>query len=219
MGGVYFLDKDKRGDFMICEDLQYVAAMTHPGGGRNDIPNRLKRQYFAFNLVLSAIKSIDDLYGQMLRGRFDAKEFTPACCDIAGRLTGATIELWRRTKTKMLPTPAKFHYIFNMRELSRTFQGVLLTPKDTIKTGGIVTPSADQALNLLRLWKHECARVFSDKLTNNPDKKWYETTVEEVIVQYFGEANSATAKEEVFFVDFFREDIFDADDVGATSCS
>mmetsp|Transcript_9963 Transcript_9963/g.21537 ORF Transcript_9963/g.21537 Transcript_9963/m.21537 type:complete len:84 (+) Transcript_9963:1438-1689(+) len=42
-GGFYFLDKDKRGDFKTCEDLQYLAAMQHPGSGKNDIPNRLKR--------------------------------------------------------------------------------------------------------------------------------------------------------------------------------
>ena len=52
------------------------------------------------------------------------------------KLTNATIALWRTMKDKMLPTPAKFHYIFNLRELSRVFQGILLTPTDTIRTGG-----------------------------------------------------------------------------------
>lgn len=44
--------------------------MGHPGGGKNDIPNRLKRNFFMFNLVLPSITSINDIYGQMLQGRF-----------------------------------------------------------------------------------------------------------------------------------------------------
>ena len=29
--GMYFLEKDKRGDRKICENMLYVAAMSHPG--------------------------------------------------------------------------------------------------------------------------------------------------------------------------------------------
>jgi dynein heavy chain len=211
---VCFLDKDKRGDFKHCEDLQYVAAMIHPGGGRNDIPWRLKRLFFMFNLTLPDVESIDDIYGQMLRGRFPSGEFNDACLDVASKLTTATIELWRLTKGKMLPTPAKFHYVFNMRELSRVFQGVLLCPKDTIKTGGVKCPDTDQATSLLRLWTHECRRVFEDKLTNNPDKEWFQGALARVIESRFGEeASTACMGEEMVFVDFFREDVYDEDEV------
>ena len=224
MSGVYFLDKDKRGDFKNFEDLQYVAAMNHPGGGRNDIPNRLKRHFFAFNMVLPSLASIDDLYGQMLRGRFTTSDFSAAAVATASKLTGATIELWRRVKGKMLPTPAKFHYTFNMRELSRVFQGVLLTPKDSVRNGGSQAakmlgqpPSGnadrDQPLTLLRLWKHECARVFQDKLTTNADKDWYASAMEEVVESSFGRELTLALKEEQHFVDFFRDDVFDEDDV------
>ena len=44
-GGIMFLEKDKRGDRKICDGLQYIAAMGHPGGGKNDIPMRLKRHF------------------------------------------------------------------------------------------------------------------------------------------------------------------------------
>ncbi len=42
-GGMYSLDKPI-GDMKFVTDVRYVAAMNTPGGGKNDIPNRLKRQ-------------------------------------------------------------------------------------------------------------------------------------------------------------------------------
>ena len=40
-------------------------------------------------------------------------------------LPKATADLWSKIKNNMLPTPSKFHYVFNMRELSRIFKGCL----------------------------------------------------------------------------------------------
>jgi len=54
--------------------------------------------------------SIDNIYGSMLRGRF---EDIPALASHVGAITSATIELWQSVKARMLPTPSKFHYIFN----------------------------------------------------------------------------------------------------------
>jgi hypothetical protein len=69
--GFYFLEKDKRGDKKIVENILYVGAMSHPGGARNDIPDRLKRHFFTFNLTPPSQQSIDNIYGSMLRGRFE----------------------------------------------------------------------------------------------------------------------------------------------------
>jgi hypothetical protein len=46
-----------------------------------------------------------------------------------------TVMLWNKTQAKMLPTPAKFHYLFNMRELSKVFQGVMLATRDRCAAG------------------------------------------------------------------------------------
>ena len=191
-GGFCFLDKDKRGDFKTCEDLQYLAAMQHPGSGKNDIPNRLKRNFFIFNLVLPSITSINDIYGQMLDGRFTAGAgFDAPTLDSVGKLTDATIQLWRVMKAKMLPTPAKFHYVFNMRDLSRVFQGILLTPKESILTGGLRAEEGKlegfcPQNMLVGLWKHECDRVFCDKLANDIDKSNYGTMISDIGRNVFG---------------------------------
>jgi dynein heavy chain len=64
--GVYFLTKDERGIFRGIENLQFLGAMMHPGGGRNDIPHRLKRHFFSVNMTPPSTRSIENIYGRIL---------------------------------------------------------------------------------------------------------------------------------------------------------
>eukprot|EP00956_Cyclotella_meneghiniana_P009264 scaffold12733_cov74-Cyclotella_meneghiniana.AAC.6 len=218
-GGFYFLDKDKRGDFKTCEDLYYLAAMQHPGGGKNDIPNRLKRNFFIFNLVLPSITSINDIYGQMLDGRFTSPEFDAPTLDVVGKLTNATIQLWKTMKSKMLPTPAKFHYVFNMRDLGRVFQGILFTPKESILDGGLRVKEGkiddfSSHNMLLGLWRHECDRVFCDKLATAKDKESYEGFINEIGQSTFGqELYETSCSKPKYMVSFLRDDVYDEDEI------
>ncbi|CAM9274876.1 unnamed protein product [Chrysoparadoxa australica] len=163
-GGFCFLEKDKRGDLKVLEDLQYVAAMSQPSASKNDIPNRLKRHFFKFAMIVPSAESINSIYGQMMSGRFPRHEHSPAFTFIAEELIVATLTLWRWMRARMLPSPAKFHYSFNMRELSQIFQGILRTPKESL----------EREVTLVRLWRHECSRVFADKLTTLEDKKSFQ---------------------------------------------
>ncbi len=52
-----------------CEDLTFIAAMTNPGSGRNDIPSRLKRHFLAFSMTAPDLDTIDSIYGQLIQVR------------------------------------------------------------------------------------------------------------------------------------------------------
>jgi dynein heavy chain len=49
--------------------------MNHPGGGKNDIPDRLKRLFFGFNMTLPTRDSIDNIYGEIIRAFFTMRMF------------------------------------------------------------------------------------------------------------------------------------------------
>lgn len=46
---------------------------------------------------------------------------------MSDKLTFCTLELYDNIVQELPPTPSKFHYIFNLRDLSRVFNGLLLT--------------------------------------------------------------------------------------------
>ena len=201
LGLMYNLEKPGAPKEFI--DLLYYAAMAQPGGGKNDLPHRLKRQFVCVNMTLPAKASIDNIFGSILRGRFTTQSFDQKTVDMALKLTDATIVFWEKIKAKMLPTPSQFHYLFNMRDLSRVFQGVMQAPNNVIKDD----------IFLCKLWKHECERVFRDKLTTLDDQDWVNKTLQALVRDAFGEEYGQATDDASYFADFLREPIFDSEGV------
>ncbi|XP_044913422.1 dynein axonemal heavy chain 8 isoform X4 [Felis catus] len=194
MEGMYSLDKP--GDFTTIVDVQLIAAMIHPGGGRNDIPQRLKRQFTVFNCTLPSNASIDKIFGLIGCGYFDpCRKFKPEICEMIGNLVSAGRVLWQWTKVKMLPTPSKFHYIFNLRDLSRIWQGML-----TIKSEECNSISV-----LLSLFKHECNRVIADRFITSEDEQWFNIHLVHAIEENISPDVASYILPEPYFVDFLRE--------------
>ncbi|CAE7947026.1 SWA2, partial [Symbiodinium sp. KB8] len=161
-----------------------------------DIPNRLKSKFFLFNMVLPSTVSADNIYGSILRARFNAKQGTSAgILSLTRNVTAATISVWTKVQKVLLPTPSRFHYIFNLRELSRVFQGILETPQTVI---------VDEE-KFVSLWRHECTRVFADKLSREKDKAQVDKIVHEFAAEHFGESLASSTAPTQWWCDFQRD--------------
>lgn len=95
--------------------------------------------------------------GSIGQGYFCHTRFDETIVHFLPKLIPLTRVLWQQTKLKMLPTPAKFHYVFNLRDLSRIWEGILR----------IERAECDSITRLLKLWEHECTRVIADRFVNS----------------------------------------------------
>jgi len=107
-------------------------------------------------------------------------------------LIEATIGVWEAVGKRLLPTPAKFHYSFNIRELARVFGGICKVAQQhefkVIQNVSKLKEKVSPQLFLIGLWRHECERTFVDKLVNNPDKKVFMDILNKTTKEKFRES-------------------------------
>ena len=190
---------EKAGELIHLVDLQFAGAMASPGGGKNDIPHRLKRHFSTFCVPLPSDYSLKHIFGVVLESRFTQGgpdgRYPEGVVAVAQSLTMMSLSFWKKIQGKMLPTPAKFHYNFNLRDLTKVMQGVCMANREAV---------TDEC-TLLNLWKHECCRVFSDKLNDARDKAWYDKEIVACVAEHLGESSAELTKMPTYWVNFMRE--------------
>ena len=167
----FWYDRQKQAVKYI-KDIQLLQIMAYPGGGRSVITMRLQSRSHLLNVTFPAEAQLKRIFSLPLKQKL--AEFGDEVQGLCDGLTVATMNLYTAVGAGLLPTPSKSHYLFNLRDMCKILQGLLqATPG---KSG------FDTKNGMLKLWTHECFRVFSDRLVDEKDYLFFQTQVDEQLV-------------------------------------
>uniref|UniRef100_A0A8D0GTF0 Dynein axonemal heavy chain 6 n=1 Tax=Sphenodon punctatus TaxID=8508 RepID=A0A8D0GTF0_SPHPU len=164
-GGFY--DREKL-FWKEIQDVTIASACAPPGGGRNPVTPRFIRHFAMLCLPTPSEHSLKQIFQAILNGFLS--DFSPQVKQTATSIVDAAVEIYQRMSVDLLPTPAKSHYVFNLRDLSKCVQGILQCDPGSVR---------DQT-QIFRLFCHECQRVFHDRLINNEDKQYFHSMLSEM---------------------------------------
>lgn len=150
-----------------------MAAMGKAGGGRNEVDARFISKFAVINLQFPLESTLKHIYGSILNGHL--KAFPEKVQEVADVVVQMTLDLFKIATVELPPTPSKFHYIFNLKDLSRTYAGILLTSPVNFTDGR----------QLVRVWRNEFTRVFCDRLINDSDINLIRDKMSEMINKNF----------------------------------
>ncbi|GJQ70897.1 hypothetical protein Trydic_g814 [Trypoxylus dichotomus] len=155
-------------------DVVICIACAPPGGGRNPLTPRFVRHFGMLLIPPPNDFSLKQIFRAIMKGFLD--DFSNDVRDLGDSMVVAAVDIYQRIEEDLLPTPAKSHYVFNLRDLSKCIQGVLQADSGTMR----------DASGMMRLFYHECLRVFHDRLINKEDKTYFYLLMREVCGRCFG---------------------------------
>ncbi|KAL0190552.1 hypothetical protein M9458_013250, partial [Cirrhinus mrigala] len=115
------------------------------------------------------------IYSSILSGHFQQGGYSYGVSRMSNTLVQAAICLHQKMSQNFLPTAIRFHYIFNLRDISNIFQGILFALPEQVR----------YPIDLVHLWLHESSRVYSDKLMEEKDVELFNKILLDTGKRYF----------------------------------
>ncbi|XP_057687718.1 dynein axonemal heavy chain 10-like isoform X2 [Corythoichthys intestinalis] len=187
-GGIY--DRGKELTYKTLKDLGFIAAMGKAGGGRNEVDPRFISLFSVFSIPFPAVESLHLIYSSIIKGH--TKHFADSVQKICDEITFCTLQLYNNLVKDLPPTPAKFHYIFNLRDLSKVYNGLTLTLPDRFSSVSI----------FVRVWRNECLRIFHDRLIEEKDKNLVQGLIRKLVETHFKDNMEDIMRDPVLFGDY-----------------
>ncbi|NXF09729.1 DYH9 protein, partial [Smithornis capensis] len=155
-------------------NVQYVSCMN-PTAGSFTINPRLQRHFCVFALSSPGQDALSRIYSTILMQHLTSGNFSEAVQKSAQQLLALALGLHQRVAVTFLPTAAKFHYVFNLRDFSNIFQGLLFSTPEYLK----------EPQDLVKLYLHESSRVYRDRMVEANDFSAFDKIQREMVKKVY----------------------------------
>ncbi|KAB0805217.1 hypothetical protein PPYR_02187 [Photinus pyralis] len=181
-------------------NIQFISSMN-PTAGSFTIDPRLQRHFSVFAISFPTQDACYHIYSSMFSQHLQnpMNKFPGSVIAQCNSIVLAALTLHNKVSQTFLPTAIKFHYVFNLRDLSNIFQGMIF---GNVETSPNVT-------SLIRLFMHESYRVYGDKLIDRQDYDTFIKLVNEVVKKGFEELEEVAVMAKPLIFCHFAEGIGD----------
>ncbi|KAM3917468.1 dynein axonemal heavy chain 11-like [Leptodactylus fuscus] len=155
-------------------NCQYITCMN-PTAGSFSINPRLQRHFSVFAVHFPGTEALSTIYSRIISAHFQHGGFSYSVVKSLSTLIQAAICLHHKMTQNFLPTAIRFHYIFNLRDLTQIFQGMLFASPECVRYSS----------DLVHLWLHESSRVYSDKLMEEKDVEHFTKVLIDTAKRFF----------------------------------
>lgn len=173
----------------------------NPTAGSFTIDSRLQRHFCVFAVSFPTMQALEIIYQSILQQHLLTPHHSipSSVYKISGQLISTSLTFHQKVAQTYLPTAIKFHYLFNLRDLSNIYQGILFASGNCLKG----------PQDLIRLWLHEATRVYCDKLVDKKDIDLFNKLIIDAIKKGFDELDENYVFEKPLIYSHFSEGIGD----------
>ena len=116
----------KKYQFKHVKSTNFILACTTGNDLTINISQRLIRHFFTIHLADMSKQSMHLIFNSILHQYYITEYKFTISTDKIKSLIESSINLYFKISEKLLPTPNKSHYSFNLRDLSKVYQGMTL---------------------------------------------------------------------------------------------
>mmetsp|Transcript_20734 Transcript_20734/g.31856 ORF Transcript_20734/g.31856 Transcript_20734/m.31856 type:complete len:261 (+) Transcript_20734:7704-8486(+) len=185
-------DRDHLEEKKFLLDIMFTACMN-PKSGSFNVDLRLSRHFTLISCLTAEKEILKTIYFQILDNHLCT--FEKSVADLTQKIINATMTVFLgiATSPQFMPTAKKFHYQFNLRDFSKIIQNMMLSQPNHYR---------GNPLGIVRMWAHECHRVWLDRMIFPEDQEAYMNYMRNAIKEFNDLKEEAIFEEPLLYTSY-----------------